>query len=292
MSNHQIYTDWVFLWWITYTSNLAGSVYIMLKKSLEYIPILGYGMRNYRFIFMSRKWNLDKVNLHNHLTELNTDALGCGRLSGNLPKRVSIEGEFDWGQNTVSNLNSIHWPYSLILFPEGTNLSEHTRSKSAQFAKKIDLEPYENVLVPHTTGIREVLLKLRQSCEYVYDSTIGYSAVKKEEYGQDVYKLFDIFLKGKAPKIVDIHMRAFKLSDIPIDDEEEFNDWIFNIWREKDAFMNYYYQNGDFSTLPNTKSITSICGVTTYEYIAILFLPVTTTVLLFGVILKKLCPFF
>ena len=55
IANHQIYTDWVFLWWLAYASNLAGDVYIMLKKSLESIPLLGKDMQNYKFIFMNRK---------------------------------------------------------------------------------------------------------------------------------------------------------------------------------------------------------------------------------------------
>lgn len=59
--NHQIYTDWIFLWWLAYTSNLGANVFIILKKSLASIPILGFGMRNYNFIFMSRKWAQDKI---------------------------------------------------------------------------------------------------------------------------------------------------------------------------------------------------------------------------------------
>lgn len=41
--------DWFYMWWILYTGNLHGSVYIMLKKSLQWIPLLGFGMKMYNF---------------------------------------------------------------------------------------------------------------------------------------------------------------------------------------------------------------------------------------------------
>lgn len=50
ISNHQIYTDWLYLWFLTYTSKFGNSVFIILKD-LSKIPVLGYGMKNYNFYF-------------------------------------------------------------------------------------------------------------------------------------------------------------------------------------------------------------------------------------------------
>jgi 1-acyl-sn-glycerol-3-phosphate acyltransferase len=39
MANHQLYTDWLYLWWIAYTNGMHGFIYIILKESLRNIPI-------------------------------------------------------------------------------------------------------------------------------------------------------------------------------------------------------------------------------------------------------------
>lgn len=245
ISNHQIYTDWVFLWWVAYTSDLAGSVYIMLKKSLAAIPAIGYGMTNYKFIFLSRRWASDKLIMNNQLGEVDADARGEGLLAGKGPISIDINGEKNW-DTTMTDENNIQWPYNLILFPEGTNLSKNTREKSAEYAAKINMQPYKNLILPRTTGLRFTLQKLRTSIDSVYDITIGYSGVKQHEYGELIYTLPNIFLKGQLPKLVDIHIRDFKINEIPIDDEEKFSEWLFKVWREKDELLDIYYEKGSF----------------------------------------------
>jgi 1-acyl-sn-glycerol-3-phosphate acyltransferase len=42
---------------------MHGHLYIILKESIKYIPILGTGMMFYGFIFLSRKWATDKRTL-------------------------------------------------------------------------------------------------------------------------------------------------------------------------------------------------------------------------------------
>ena len=54
-------------------------------------------------------------------------------------------------------------PHQLILFPEGTNLTMETKSKSDAFAKKWDLTPYTHVLHPRTTGFGFIANKMRES---------------------------------------------------------------------------------------------------------------------------------
>src|SRR5277367_2640315 len=62
IANHQIYTDWLYLWWIAYTNGIHGRLYIVLKESLKRIPVLGWGMQFSQFIFMKRNWEGDKLN--------------------------------------------------------------------------------------------------------------------------------------------------------------------------------------------------------------------------------------
>ena len=54
----------------------------------------------------------------------------------------------------------------VLLFPEGTDLTERTKAKSEAFAKKNDLNCYNYVLHPRTTGFTYLVEKLRLS-EYI-----------------------------------------------------------------------------------------------------------------------------
>ncbi|CAR22137.1 lysophospholipid acyltransferase family protein [Lachancea thermotolerans CBS 6340] len=292
ISNHQIYTDWVFLWWLAYTGDLAGNVYIMLKNSLAKIPIMGYGMRNYNFIFMNRKWSKDRINLANHLGNLDHNARGVGRLAGKHPSLDIASGKEVWSDNGAATKDhrQIRWPYTLIIFPEGTNLSANTREKSRVFSEKANLPIFNNLVLPRVTGLRFSLQELRNSCEVVYDTTIGYSGVKQNEYGQDIYQLSNIFLRGHSPDLVDIYIRAFNLKDIPLDDEEEFTKWLLDVWHEKDKLLDTFYAKGSFDLDPNTHQVTTgTCKIKSSEVAQFLILPLLSLAALVAKILRSFC---
>lgn len=251
IGNHQIYTDWAYVWWLTYTAKMAGFIYILLKAELSKIPLLGFGMKTYDFIFLTRKWAVDKLTMALHLSRIDANARGKGPASGAVP-----DANGDWPKG---NDPSRSWPYQMLIFPEGTNLSANTRSKTEAYAAKVERTPFKHVLLPKTTGLRYTLLKLRGTVEEVYDLTIGYSGVRPDEYGQDIYGLWSVFLLGNSPEFVDIDIRVINIEDIPLgkleyDDPEEeekdkkiFEDWLFDVWQKKDNLMDKYYASGSFA---------------------------------------------
>lgn len=154
MTNHQIYTDWVYLWWAAYTSRMHGHIFIILKESLKYVPIIGTGMMFYGFVFMARKWDSDKPRLQHRLKKLKT------RHGGPMSGSTSLD------------------PMWLLIFPEGTNLSANTRKKSLSWSQKQGVPDRQNLLLPRTTGLLYCLQELKDTVEYVYDCTIGYEGIK------------------------------------------------------------------------------------------------------------------
>lgn len=150
IANHQVYTDWIYLWWIAYTNVMHGRIFIILKESLKYIPIVGQGMMFYGFIFMARKWQSDKPRLQHRLEKLKT------RISGS----KSSKSQFD-----------AMW---LLIFPEGTNLSLNTKRRSDEFGQKQGYPPFKHMILPRSTGLFFCLQQLRGTVDYVYDSTIAY----------------------------------------------------------------------------------------------------------------------
>ncbi|OAG16439.1 acyltransferase-domain-containing protein [Alternaria alternata] len=212
MANHQLYTDWLYLWWIAYTNNMHGFIYIILKESLKNIPIIGWGAQFYNFIFLSRKWEEDQRTFKKHLTKLNK------------------KGDPMW----------------LIIFPEGTNLSKTTREKSQKWAQKNGLQDMKHQLLPRSTGLKFCLNELRETTDWLYDCTIAYEGVPEGQFGQDIFTLRSSFFEGRPPKSVNMHWRRFHLDDIPYENTHAFEVWLRNRWREKDYMLEYFSRHTRF----------------------------------------------
>jgi 1-acyl-sn-glycerol-3-phosphate acyltransferase len=75
IANHQIYPDWLYLWTLAWHQNKHGDVKILLMAILKYIPILGLGMLFFEFIFLKRKWELDRPKISKHLQRTVSDNL-------------------------------------------------------------------------------------------------------------------------------------------------------------------------------------------------------------------------
>lgn len=153
IANHQIYTDWLYLWWIAYTNRMHGHVYIILKESLKYIPVIGPGIMFYGFVFMARNWARDKPRLKHRLQKLKS------RHGGPMSGSDSLD------------------PMWLMIFPEGTNLSGNTRKNSAKWAEKQGIKDFQYQLLPRSTGLLYCLQELRGSLDWVYDCTVAYEGI-------------------------------------------------------------------------------------------------------------------
>ncbi|KAH8727851.1 acyltransferase-domain-containing protein [Phaeosphaeriaceae sp. PMI808] len=212
MANHQLYTDWLYLWWIAYTNSMHGFIYIILKESLRSIPIIGWSAQFYNFIFLARNWEEDQRTFKKHL----------GRL------------------------NKPNDPMWLIIFPEGTNLSATTREKSKKWAEKNGLEDMKHQLLPRSTGLRFCLNELKETTDWLYDCTIAYEGVPPGQFGQDIFTLRSTFFEGRPPKSVNMHWRRFRIDSIPIQNTKAFEVWLRNRWREKDYMLEYFNRNNRF----------------------------------------------
>ncbi|KAF2195085.1 acyltransferase-domain-containing protein [Zopfia rhizophila CBS 207.26] len=212
MANHQLYTDWLYLWWIAYTNDMHGFIYIILKESLKNIPIVGWGCQFYNFIFLARNWEEDQRRFKKALSELNKPT----------------------------------HPMWLIIFPEGTNLSQTTREKSRKWAEKNGLQDMKHQLLPRSTGLRFCLQELRETTEWLYDCTIAYEGVPPGQFGQDIFTLRSSFFEGRPPKSVNMHWRRFHIDSIPMNNSKTFEVWLRNRWREKDYMLEYFNRNKCF----------------------------------------------
>ena len=104
--------------------------------------------------------------------------------------------------------------------------------------------------------------------DYIYDLTVGYSGLDKLDIPYEEYLIDNVFFSKYYPEEVHIHVRRFKISEIPgmrekstppltIDKNNRFDlaseqrrsifsDWMIQKYMEKDDFMKNFYEQGRF----------------------------------------------
>ncbi|KAF5382889.1 hypothetical protein D9757_006353 [Collybiopsis confluens] len=247
IANHQVYSDWWYAWCFLYYvgQGVHKHVYITLKKSLQWVPIVGWGMQFFNFIFLARSWASDRLQLAVHLSAL--------------------------GKAAESQDN----PLAFILYPEGTLVSKDTRPISRKFADKMGIQDMSNTLLPRSTGLLYSLRALSPRVKdlHLLDVTMVYPGIPPMGYGQNYYTLRSMFFDGIAPPALHIHLRLFDVRSLPIGDlsgtqpseipdispnkhaveveipESEkttFDLWLRDLWREKDESMTRFFELGRF----------------------------------------------
>ncbi|XP_008583670.1 PREDICTED: lysocardiolipin acyltransferase 1-like [Galeopterus variegatus] len=126
--NHRTRVDWMFLWNCLMRYSYLRLEKICLKASLKSVPGFGWAMQAAAYIFINRKWKDDKSHF----------------------------------EDMIDYFCDIREPLQLLIFPEGTDLTENSKARSNDFAEKNGLQKYEYVIHPRTTGFTFVVDRLRE----------------------------------------------------------------------------------------------------------------------------------
>ncbi|KAI0308051.1 acyltransferase-domain-containing protein [Multifurca ochricompacta] len=247
IANHQVYADWWYAWCLTYFMNTHRDVCIVLKKSLKWVPVLGWGMQFFNFIFLARSWASDRLYL---------------------VKQLALLGRRAQERDT---------PLTFILYPEGTLVSQDTRPISKKYADKLGINDMTHTLLPRSTGLHYSLRALSHCVPdlQLLDITMAYPGVPPMGYGQSYYTLRSIFFDRIPPPAVHMHIRRFDVAkgvpignlfpnsgtvpngsphgqtvgvDVPEDERQTFDIWLRNRWIEKDQLMQRLHDTGSFSS--------------------------------------------
>ena len=79
--------------------------------------------------------------------------------------------------NGLRYYNKSCYPLQLLLFPEGTDLSDHNKAKSQQFATANQLQVYDHVLHPRTRGFIKCIEEMTKGgyLQSIVDITVAYN---------------------------------------------------------------------------------------------------------------------
>ena len=167
---------------------------------------IGWAMQSFLFIFISRKWSADE--------------------------RVI--------KKTISYFTETEFPLQLLIFPEGTDLSNSNKEKSHSYAEKNGLQKYDYVLHPKKRGFCLCVEELRKGKVplTIINMSVGYvGAIAQNE--------MDLCL-GNWP--TEIHFFAEQISSTELpSDEEGLNKWLMQCWGKKEEQLREFYLKNKFS---------------------------------------------
>jgi len=207
--NHRTRLDWMFIFMLHSRFQILEQLKIVLKAQLKHLPGLGWGVQHAAFLFLERTWEKDKQILN----------------------------------SMISYYKSCQTSLSLLIFPEGTNITNKTKTKSNDYAakQKIYNRPYDYCLHPRLTGFTYLLNIMRTAdiIDTVDDVTIGYEGNIPEAE-------IDL-LKGYIPKVIHFHVKRYNVNDLPNEDEE-IGQWLQKCWDEKENRLKEFYTKNQFDS--------------------------------------------
>ncbi|GMF35922.1 unnamed protein product [Phytophthora fragariaefolia] len=218
IANHQVDADWWYIWQAARHQRAAGNVKIVLKDQLKYLPIIGWGMRLFQFLFLRRRIDEDAAHIKQYMGGLIAD----------------------------------DFPFWLVLFPEGTTIHAEYVAKSQAFAAREGRPKFERVLLPRTAGMQIILDAVADAKPDIYDLTLAFPSYSGEVptfdmgYGRKVdteVPSMKSLLAGKAPVgRVAIHSRKFSYEDAATD----LQGFLDARWKEKEERLNYFIEHQKF----------------------------------------------
>ncbi|KAF2884202.1 hypothetical protein ILUMI_21984 [Ignelater luminosus] len=133
--NHTYEIDWLLGWMIADRIHLLGNCKAYMKKSLQYMPVLGWAWKFSEFIILERSFEKDKEVINTQIKKL-----------GDHPD-----------------------PMWLLMFPEGTRFTKEKHKASEEFARERDLPELKYHLQPRTRGFIASVPSMREKVPAVYD---------------------------------------------------------------------------------------------------------------------------
>jgi len=202
ISNHRTRLDWMYMWCFCLRTGLLKSLRIVSKSEMRTIPVLGWGMQSFMFLFLERKWDLDQRYL----------------------------------ATVFPYLRSLELPSTVLVFPEGTDLSKERLEKSHSFAREHGLPLHNYVLYPRVKGLHFMLNELRHSLDSVLDITLGYVDYAPGERPNE-----KSLSTGRYPKAVHFHATKIPIGDIPRD-EAGVEKWLHERFALKEERLKAFYE--------------------------------------------------
>lgn len=204
--NHKYDIDWVITWLMSERFACLGSTKVFSKRSLQFVPLIGWAWYFTETIFLKRKWEHDKESIRRDLQR-----------SCDFPKGYYV---------------------TLLLFPEGTRFTEKKQQASLEVCRARGYPELRHVLLPRPKGFALTVHGLKGHFQSIFNCTVGFDT-------KGLAPTLMNILNGK-PLVGHFHLERIPLEDVPSDSEEESAKYLRDLFKKKDDLFEGFLQAGKF----------------------------------------------
>lgn len=212
IANHRYDIDWLAAWMLSDKLGTLGGDKAMLKASLRYVPVIGWGWSLCDMIFLSRNWQKDRVNLAQSMKILLT------------------------------------YPRSFILaYFEGTRFTKSKYEASVKFAEEKNLPiRLKNHLIPRTRGFHCMTSVIQQEMKMDAKLKFGLYNFEVALDNDDNSKASLTSILSGTKTCIHIYVERLDVKKVPTETEEANSNYLFQVYQEKDKLLDYFKQHGRF----------------------------------------------
>lgn len=236
--NHRTRLDWMFLWVLFGRLRLLSQLTIVLKFGMKNIPFVGWAMQCFHFIFLSRssaKWNEDKPYLVGALRRITQRERAC-----------------------------------ILIFPEGTDLSNENIEKSNAFGLRHNLSLSKKyTLHPRVKGFEEILRSTKE-IDCVLDVTMAFDDARGERPSEKS------IIRGTLPHAVHFLCKCYTPSDIK--GTGDVAKWLRGVFDDKERALCRFYETGTLGRAYKIDKILSQTRLLPFVTSSIVLLIITSLV--------------
>eukprot|EP00611_Tribonema_gayanum_P006740 TRINITY_DN1604_c1_g2_i2.p1 TRINITY_DN1604_c1_g2~~TRINITY_DN1604_c1_g2_i2.p1 ORF type:complete len:468 (-),score=108.32 TRINITY_DN1604_c1_g2_i2:35-1258(-) len=207
LSNHRTRVDWMFIWCLCARTHQLAQLRIVLQDAVKSLPGIGWGCQAFLFVFLARDRSRDLAHMRQVFRYLVTH----------------------------------HYPTTLLLFPEGTDLSRSNLEKAHKYADSRRLQRHDYVLQPKVAGFLETLDGLGPMLDAVYDVTLGYADQRNARTGEFERPSDKALIMGRPPREVHMLVQRIPIKDMPVGDEAALRTWMAATFQAKEQRLRAFY---------------------------------------------------
>ncbi|KAJ7363652.1 hypothetical protein OS493_009814 [Desmophyllum pertusum] len=203
LCNHRSDVDWLIGYTLADRAGVLATCKCYMKGYLKFMPIIGFSWWCTEFVFLRRNWQKDQKVL----------------------------------DKSLSTLKDFPHPFWMVIFAEGTRLTEAKLQASVEYARSNGLPELKHHLLPRSRGFSMTVQYFKDKVPAVYDMEVAFPKHKEPNLTR--------MLMGEGNE-VHLWLRRTPLQDIPCDNIEETSNWCKKAFQEKDKGMSYFFEHGRF----------------------------------------------
>jgi hypothetical protein len=130
-------------------------------------------------------------------------------------------------EQKINDFTKLNEKIMILIFPEGTFMTNTTIKKSINYCNKISIQPYKRCLAPRTSGIFSILNIIKPSIIGVL-SIIYTDNLERNKGTEYAHLLYDYF-----PKFCNISLKLINIDNFNLGNRKEFDYEFYKFWRNE-----------------------------------------------------------